>query len=121
MQSSIHYCMGVFLTNQNKVASETITSHPVSKMLGAQNETLDLSTAKINCEYFIVGYKTHVAFNIKRRLLELGLTAGTKVTLHQKSFLNEVLLIELNGYMLSLRSSVAKHVLIKQKTASEGI
>lgn len=52
---------------------------------------------------------------LKRRLLELGFFCGTKVTVCQISFLKEVLLLQLNGYLVSLRSDIAKYVLVEVK------
>ena len=51
--------------------------------------------------------------NIKRRMLELGLTTGQKVRVARKSILNKVLLIEIRGYMLSIRKNIADHILVE--------
>lgn len=58
----------------------------------------------------ILGFDIGLNDKIKRRLLELGFLKNTQVTLNQKSFLSEVLLLELNGYTISLRSDIAKHI-----------
>lgn len=72
----------------------------------------NLSNAKIKKIYQIEGIST-ASEKIKRRLLELGLTKGQKVVVVRKSLLGKVFLIEIRGYTLSLRKSVAKVVIIK--------
>lgn len=61
-----------------------------------------------------IGFSQDISLKIKRRLLELGFVKDTIITLSQKSFLNEVLLIELNGYCLSLRSDIAKCIIVEK-------
>lgn len=61
----------------------------------------------------IVGFVSDINYKIKRRLLELGFVSGAIITLQNVSFLNEVFLIELNGYMLSLRKDVANKILVE--------
>ena len=51
--------------------------------------------------------------NIKRRMLELGLTNGQRVRVTRKSILNKVLLIEIRGYMLSIRKNIAGHIWVE--------
>ncbi len=60
----------------------------------------------------IIGFGETISPKIKRRLLELGFLCGTTVMLSQISFLNEVLLLELNGYTVSLRANIAKNILV---------
>lgn len=61
----------------------------------------------------IVGFAGDINYKIKRRLLELGFVSGAIITLQNVSFLNEVFLIELNGYMLSLRKDIANKILVE--------
>lgn len=58
----------------------------------------------------VLGVGIDLNDKIKRRLLELGFLKNTQVMLSQKSFLSEVLLLELNGYTISLRSDIAKYI-----------
>ena len=60
----------------------------------------------------IIGFGETISPKIKRILLELGFLCGTTVMLSQISFLNEVLLLELNGYTVSLRANIAKNILV---------
>ena len=62
----------------------------------------------------LIGFSQDISLKIKRRLLELGFVKNTTITLSQKSFLNEVLLVELNGYCLSLRSDIAKCIVVEK-------
>lgn len=59
----------------------------------------------------INGFARDVSTKIKRRLCELGLFVGQKVNILQKSALKKVLLIEVRGYVLSLRREQAEMVL----------
>lgn len=62
----------------------------------------------------IIGYGNKIDYKLKKRLLELGFNLGTILKLNEKSFLKNVVLVEINGYILSLRKSVAKEILIKK-------
>lgn len=73
-----------------------------------------LSQLKKDKSAVVVGFKDDINPKIKRRLLELGFVNGVCVTLSNVSFLNEVLLIELNGYTLSLRKDIAEEIIIKE-------
>lgn len=61
----------------------------------------------------LIGFSQDISLKIKRRLLELGFVKNTIITLSQKSFLNEVLLVELNGYLLSIRNDIAKNIIVE--------
>lgn len=61
----------------------------------------------------LVEIDEYLAPNIKRRMLELGLTNGQKVRIARKSILNKVLLIEIRGYMLSIRKNIAGHIWVE--------
>ena len=73
-----------------------------------------LNSLKINSKATIIGYDKSIDIKTKRRMLELGFVNGKTIMLGSKSFLGDVLLIEINGYLLSLRADIAKHILIKQ-------
>ena len=61
----------------------------------------------------LVEIDEYLAPNIKRRMLELGLTTGQKIRVTRKSILNKVLLIETRGYMLSIRKNIASHIWVE--------
>lgn len=67
----------------------------------------------------VLGFGVGLNDKIKRRLLELGFLKNTQVTLSQKSFLSEVLLLELNGYTISLRSDIAKYIKVDKLKGAE--
>lgn len=72
-----------------------------------------LSEIKRDSQAKVVGFSHNCSYKIKRRLLELGFFNGTIITLNQRSFLNEVLLVELNGYLISLRADIAKNIIVE--------
>lgn len=72
----------------------------------------NLKDAKQGIFYEIKGYSESVPVKIKRRLLELGLTAKQKVRILRKSLLAKAYLIEIRGYTLSFRSDLAFFVLL---------
>lgn len=51
---------------------------------------------------------------IFRRLLELGFVSGAKVRIEQKSMAGDVLLVEVCGYLLSIRKNIAKYILVSE-------
>ena len=72
-----------------------------------------LSEIKRDSQAKVIGFSPNCSYKIKRRLLELGFFNGTMITLSQRSFLNEVLLVELNGYLISLRADIAKNIIVE--------
>lgn len=50
---------------------------------------------------------------IKRRLLELGFTSGQNIKLARKSLFGETFLVEIRGYCLSIRKSVAEYIFVE--------
>ena len=52
------------------------------------------------------------SFALKRRLLELGFISGRKVKVVGKSLSKKTILVEIEGYLLSLRCSVANMVVV---------
>lgn len=69
-----------------------------------------ISKLKINETAEILFYDENIEKNIKRRLLELGFITGQKIKLLQTSFLGDVLLLEINGYLISLRNNIANKI-----------
>ena len=53
---------------------------------------------------------------MKRRLIDMGITPGVKVTLHKVAPLGDPLELKLRGYMLSIRRSEAKKINIEKET-----
>ncbi len=51
---------------------------------------------------------------ISRRLTELGFVVGSKLKILQFSALKKTLLLDIEGYILSLRASVAELVKVKE-------
>ena len=51
---------------------------------------------------------------IKRRLLELGFVSGTRVSVLSRSSLGEVILVEIIGYCISIRKSLANYIILKK-------
>lgn len=70
----------------------------------------NLGQVQVNKFTTIIGIVEGAPIKIKRRLLELGLTAGQKVKVLRRSLAGGVLLIEVRGYTLSLRRESAKWI-----------
>ncbi|MBQ8908826.1 MAG: ferrous iron transport protein A [Clostridia bacterium] len=49
---------------------------------------------------------------IKRRLLELGFTCGQAVKIIRKSLFGQTYLIEIRGYLLSIRKSLTDYIVV---------
>lgn len=70
-----------------------------------------LDKAKINKVYKIVGYQNKD--KILRRFLELGFTIGQKVKILSISFKKRVFLIEVRGYLLSVRANLLDRIVVE--------
>jgi ferrous iron transport protein A len=57
---------------------------------------------------------TTSSFDVRQRLLEMGLTKGVSVTVIRMAPMGDPIEIELRGYRLSLRRNEAKAVLIEK-------
>ena len=53
------------------------------------------------------------SFPIKRRLLELGFISGREIKVVGKSLTKQTILIEIEGYLLSLKCGVANMVIVR--------
>lgn len=73
---------------------------------------LNLCDAKKNKTYVIVDYQ-NLSTKILRRLCDLGLTRGQTVVVASRSLLKKALLVEVRGYLLSLKADIAKGVKVK--------
>lgn len=60
----------------------------------------------------IVGYD-NLNNSLLRRICDLGLTKGQKVVITSRSLLKKALLVEVRGYLLSLKSDIAKGVIVE--------
>lgn len=74
-----------------------------------------LEKAKVGVYHSIQGYEKSAPKKMIRRLLELGLTKGQKVRIVRKSLFGKAYLIEVRGYVLSIRKALASFVLIDDK------
>lgn len=72
-----------------------------------------LCNMKKNKIYHIVGYAADLPPKILRRLCDLGLTIGQEVSIEAKSLLKKALLLSVRGYLLSLKSDIAKGVKVQ--------
>lgn len=73
---------------------------------------LNLLSAKIGEQREVESISDLAPFKIKRRLLELGFTKGTKVKVHRKSLLGQAYMVELRGFILSMKKDILKYILI---------
>lgn len=73
----------------------------------------NLGKVKVGVFYTIKGFSDKAPLKIKRRLLELGLTVGQSVRLVRKSLLGKAFLLQVRGYTLSLRRSLASFVMLE--------
>ena len=51
--------------------------------------------------------------SIKRRLLELGFLPGRKVKIAKKSLSKKTILVEIEGYLLAIRCTVAQAIFVE--------
>ena len=61
----------------------------------------------------IVVVDKNAPLKIKRRLLELGFTSGQMIRVVRKSLLGETYLIEVRGYCISMRKSLAEFLIVE--------
>lgn len=71
--------------------------------------TLDI--AKQNKTYLIVGFNGNDS--LLRRFLELGFTVGQKVKVVSSSLLRKVFLVEIRGYLLSVRRELLNRIIVE--------
>lgn len=72
----------------------------------------NLLNAKIGKFYTIKGVLKTAPIKIKRRILELGFTKGQSVKISRKSLLKKAFLVEIRGYILTIRKDIAGLILI---------
>ena len=71
-----------------------------------------LEKAKRGIYYNLVGISDIAPLKLRRRLLELGLTAGQKVRIVRKSLLGKAYLLEVRGYTLSMRKNLVAFLMV---------
>ncbi len=59
-----------------------------------------------------MGISEKASLKLRRRLLELGFTRGQVVKLDRKSLLSHAFLVELRGYVLSLKREIASLIMV---------
>ncbi len=69
---------------------------------------MSLCDGKVNKTYRVVGVNGQGKET--RRLLELGIIAGQPIKILNKSSLKKVYLVEIRGYLLSVKASILKLV-----------
>lgn len=73
---------------------------------------INLCDCEINREYTIQAF-IEGPFAIKRRLFELGFLTNRKIKVIRKSLIKKTILVEIEGYTLSLRCTVAQIILVE--------
>ena len=71
---------------------------------------VNLSKCKIGKIYEIENISNLCPMKIKRRLYDLGFLNKTKIKVLKKSLFGGVLLLEMRGYILSLKKSIAVYI-----------
>lgn len=72
----------------------------------------NLLKGKVGKLYTIKGISENAPIKIKRRILELGFTRGQGVKIIRKSLLGKAFLIEIRGFILTIRKNIAELILI---------
>ncbi len=72
-----------------------------------------MNLAKKNKTYVVCGFCGKLD-GVQRRFLELGFAVGQKVKVVATSLAKKVFLIELRGYVLSVRASLLERILVKE-------
>ncbi len=71
-----------------------------------------MSELKIGGEGKIESISPSASLKLKRRLLELGFTQGQNVKLVRRSLLSHAFLVEIRGYVLSVKREIAALVIV---------
>lgn len=74
----------------------------------------NLTEIKMNYYYKVIGFDKELEYKICRRFCDFGITKGERIKVKAKSLLKRVLLIEIRGYILSIKSSLAKYILVEK-------
>ena len=76
---------------------------------------LSLVSCDFARSYKICQIEKDCPVSVRRRLFDLGFTNGQTIQKIQKSLLGKVILVQLRGYLLSIRSSIANFVMVQEK------
>ena len=76
---------------------------------------LTLQKAKVGKFYKILKLSEYSSDKIVRRLFDLGFTSNQDIRLVRKSLIGKTFLVELRGYTISLRSSVAQAIILQEE------
>lgn len=74
-------------------------------------DTMTLKDAAIKSKVKVLGIKTES--KIKRKLLDMGITKFTEITVDGKAPMGDPISITVRGYHLTLRSNEAKDILVE--------
>ena len=72
---------------------------------------MTLNFGQVGKTYKILDFQGELD-SVTRRFLELGLTIGQKVSIVSKSLAKKVFLIEVRGYLLSVRASLLERLVV---------
>ncbi|MBQ8792792.1 MAG: FeoA domain-containing protein [Clostridia bacterium] len=72
-----------------------------------------LTNVKVGQYRKILALDGRAPIKIKRRLLELGFTAGQMIKVVRKSMFGDTYLIEVRGYYLSMRKSLTGYLIVE--------
>lgn len=73
---------------------------------------MTLDKGKVGKTLMIDGFLGDID-KINQRLLELGFTQGQRVKIVAKSAMKKAVLLEIRGYLLSIRTSMLANVVVK--------
>ncbi len=74
---------------------------------------LKLNECKENKLYTILYVDESLSNKIKRRLYDLGFLTGTNIKILRESLLKKAYLVEIRGYTLCIRNTIAKSIIVK--------
>lgn len=74
----------------------------------------NLSSCQFNKYFVISSVNKACPHAVRRRFFDLGFTHGQKVKKVRSSLLGKVILVEIRGYLLSVRSSLAKFLEVEE-------
>ena len=69
---------------------------------------------KVGKTYQILGYRQCCPVRIMRRLCDLGLIPEKKLKVEKKSLFGKAILIETQGYTLSMQRSMTNYLLLRE-------
>lgn len=76
-------------------------------------QTISLNKCDRNI-FYVIEFVECKNIPISRRLIELGFVKGAELKIIQFSALKKTLLVEISGYILSLRANVASFIKVKK-------